>query len=317
MAVTQHAHGIAAVDTLYVRPQMDASHLIIESGRAAFVDAGTNDSVPYLLDALAAAGLSPADVDYLFLTHIHLDHAGGAGLLMSKLPDARCVVHPAGAPHMRNPEKLVQGTIAVYGEALAKEMYGDILPIPDERVVEARDGESVSLAGRAIALFFTEGHARHHYCLYDETSRGVFTGDSFGLSYRELDTARGAFIFPTTTPTHFDPDEAHKSVDRILSYDPEVAFLTHYSAVTDLERLGNDMHRHLDAYVELAKASGDEDGRVERLTATLGRYLYDEVRAHGVTLPDEKVEELTRIDAQLNAQGLDIWLKRLAKRKAS
>lgn len=314
MPVNDNTYGISAVDTQYVRPQMDASHLIVEAGRAAFVDAGTNDSVPHLLGALDAAGLSPADVDYLFLTHIHLDHAGGAGLLMSTLPNARCVVHPAGGPHMQNPEKLVAGTVAVYGEALANKMYGDILPIPGERIVEPDDGATVSLAGRDFTVFYTEGHARHHYCLYDDRSRSVFTGDSFGLSYREFDTERGAFIFPTTTPTHFDPDEAHKSVDRILSFNPEVAYLTHYSGVRDLERLGDDLHRHLDAYVALARSSGDEAGRVERLTAALGRYLHDELRAHGVTLATDRVDALIGMDAELNAQGLDVWLKRLAKR---
>ncbi len=97
---TDAGDGIVAIDTLYLRPSADASHLVISDGRAAFVDTGTNASVPLLLDALRQYDLDPGDVDYLFLTHVHLDHAGGAGTLMQQLPNARCVLHPRGAPHM-------------------------------------------------------------------------------------------------------------------------------------------------------------------------------------------------------------------------
>ena len=131
--------GVLAIDTEYLRPLQDASHLIVEGGRAAFVDTGANDAVPLLLDALRQQDLDAGDVDYVFLTHIHLDHAGGAGLLMQQLPNARCVVHPRGAPHMVDPERLIAGTIAVYGEDRMRAMYGDIVPIDESRVVIADD----------------------------------------------------------------------------------------------------------------------------------------------------------------------------------
>ena len=204
--------GITAIDTEYARPLQDASHLIVEGGRAAFVDTGTNYSVSLLLDALHQQDLNVADVDFVFLTHIHLDHAGGAGLLMQQLPNARCVVHPRGARHMMDPARLVAGTEAVYGVELTRKMYGEIKPIDESRVVIAGDEQWFDLHGRKMQTLYTEGHALHHYCLNDPISRGVFTGDSFGVSYRELDTAAGEFIFPTSTPTHFDPDAAHVSV---------------------------------------------------------------------------------------------------------
>ena len=246
-ALTDYDHGISAVDTEYIRPKLDASHLVVESGRAAFVDTGTNNSVPKLLDALAQKDLDAAAVDFVFLTHIHLDHAGGAGQLMRELPNARCVVHPRGAGHMAEPSKLIAGTQAVYGEALAYEMYGDIVPIDADRILQPDDGETYELAGRKLTAYYTEGHARHHYVLHDPKAAAVFTGDSFGLSYRDLDTAAGAFIFPTTTPTHFDPEQAHKSIDRIMGLEPERLYLTHYSEVTELDRQAADMHSDLDA----------------------------------------------------------------------
>ncbi|MDX1509360.1 MAG: MBL fold metallo-hydrolase, partial [Woeseiaceae bacterium] len=169
--------GITAIDTEYVRPLQDASHLIVENGRAAFVDTGANNAVPLLLDGLRQQGLGPDAVDYLFLTHVHLDHAGGAGLLMRELPNAVCIVHPRGARHMIDPSRLIAGTEAVYGVERTRQMYGDILPIAAERIVEPADGEWFELEGRRMQAIYTEGHAKHHYVLHDPASRGVFTGD--------------------------------------------------------------------------------------------------------------------------------------------
>ena len=309
-ALTDYDHGISAVDTEYIRPRLDASHLIIESGRAAFVDTGTNNSVPKLKDALAQKDLDAAAVDYVFLTHIHLDHAGGAGQLMRELPNARCVVHPRGASHMAEPSKLIAGTQAVYGEALAYEMYGDIVPIDADRILQPDDGETYELAGRKLTAYYTEGHARHHYVLHDPTAAAVFTGDSFGLSYRDLDTAAGAFIFPTTTPTHFDPEQAHISIDRIMGLKPARLFLTHYSEVTELDRLAADMHNDLDAFVAIARSAIDADERVAVIREGLFGHLADRIRAHGFSGGTDDIRHIIGMDAELNAQGLDIWLKR-------
>ncbi|MBT8081631.1 MAG: MBL fold metallo-hydrolase [Gammaproteobacteria bacterium] len=305
--------GIVAIDTEYLRPLQDASHLIIEDGRCAFVDTGTNDSVPLLLDALGQQDLDVNDVDYVFLTHIHLDHAGGAGELMRHVPKARCVVHPRGAPHMIDPERLVAGTIAVYGAERTREMYGEIVPIDAARVVVANDGDVFELHGRSLRTLHTEGHARHHYVLHDAQSRGVFTGDSFGISYRELDTAHGEFIFPTTTPASFDPDEAHKSVDRIMACEPRHLYLTHYSRVEDLERLAADMHAGIDAFVELALAHKNDADRAAAIRVAMEDHLLTRVFEHGFAGDREAARAVLEIDIVLNSQGLVAWLERLEK----
>ena len=189
-------HGIHAIDTGYVRPGFDAAYLVVEAGRGAFIDCATNHSVPVLLAALAQAGLAPADVDWLVLTHVHLDHAGGAGALMRHLPNARLVAHPRAAPHMVDPARLAAGATAVYGEAEFARHYGELVPVPSGRVVVAADGHEVDLAGRALRCIDTPGHARHHQCVWDARSRSWFTGDTFGLSYRELDGATPTGVSP-------------------------------------------------------------------------------------------------------------------------
>lgn len=307
--------GIFAVDTEYSRPMQDASHLIVEDGRAAFVDTGTNDSVPLLLDALDQRDIDTADIEFVFLTHVHLDHAGGAGLLMQHLPNARCVIHPRGAPHMIDPEKLIKGTEGVYGVERTREMYGEIRPIAERRVVVAKDNDWIDFNGREVQTLFTEGHARHHYCLNDPASRGVFTGDNFGVSYRELDTAKGEFIYPTSTPASFDPVEAHKSVERIMDCGPEQVYLTHYSRVRKLDRLASDLHAGIDAYEQMALDCRDADDRGEALEAAMYEYLSIRLVDHGFKGDSDAMRSVLEIDVILNAAGLVAWLNRLDKRR--
>jgi len=309
---TQLDHGITAIDTDYVRPLLDASHLLVEDGRAAFIDTGTNFSVPFLLESLRSQNLDIGDVDYVFLTHVHLDHAGGAGSLMQQLPNAKAVLHPRGAPHMIDPAKLIKGAQAVYGESTYLDMYGEIVAIAENRVIVADDNQTFSLAGRSLRTFYTQGHARHHYCLDDPSSSGVFTGDSFGISYRELDTVQGEFIYPTTTPVHFDPPEAHKAIDRIMACGPQRLYLTHYSRVTGLQKLSEDLHRRIDDFVTLVRGHANDADRTAALHASMYDYLLQELREHGCTLNDEALRDLIRMDVELNSMGLEFWLDHAA-----
>lgn len=305
---TEHGDGITAIDTNLLRPIFDASHLVVESGVAALVDCGANSSAPFILATLEQKGIDPASVEYLFLTHVHLDHAGGAGLLMQSLPNAKAVLHPRGARHMIDPSKLIKGAMAVYGEESYFEQYGNIQPVPEERVIVTGDDEVFSLAGRELRPFYTEGHARHHYCLADPVSSSVFTGDSFGLSYRELDTDNGEFIYPTTTPVHFDPPKAHEAIDMIMALEPRQLFLTHYSKVTSLARLAGDMHRRIDDFVAIARKHEHDDERTAAMHESMYDYLVGEIRDHGFTGTDDEIREVVSKDVVLNSMGLEFWL---------
>ena len=305
-------HGIHAVDTHYVRPGLDASHLIIEQGRAAFVDTGPTSAVPHLLDALQRLGVAPEQVDLVLLTHVHLDHAGGAGVLLRSLPNAKVAIHPRGARHMSDPRKLIEGSIGVYGEEAFAALYGEIAPIPVERVIIADDGLRLRLADRELELIHTPGHALHHYCIVDRAAGAIFSGDNFGISYRDLDTARGAFIYPTTTPVHFDPQAMHASLDRIMSYRPEAIYLTHYSRVTELERLAADLHECVDAFVAIARRHAARPDRGARIRADLFEYLSRRLDAHGFAAGEARRREIIGFDVELNSQGLEVWLDRAA-----
>ena len=303
-------NGVYLVDTLYLRPGLAASHLVVDDGHAAFVDTGAAPAAPRLLAALDELGIGREQVDYLFLTHVHLDHAGGAGQLMQALPNARAVLHPRGAPHLIDPSRLVAGSIQVYGEALYRRLYGELIPIPAERVVITGDRQRIALGRRSFEFVDAPGHAKHHHCPIDLDHREVYSGDNFGICYREFDTARGPFMLPTTTPVQFDPDALHATIDRLMSYRPQRVLQTHFGPVTDLERLAADLHAALVELVRIARKHAQAPARRERIEADMFRYFSVRLDEHGYPGDLTRRHELLDGDVRLNAAGLEVWLDR-------
>jgi glyoxylase-like metal-dependent hydrolase (beta-lactamase superfamily II) len=305
---TSHPFGITTVDAEYVRPGFAAVHLIERDGRVAIVDTGTNDSVPLVLAALQTLGLAREAVDLVFITHVHLDHAGGAGVLMRALPHARAVAHPRAVPHLRDPARLIEASRVVYGDTVFDALYGTPLPIEPGRISETHDGERLRLGASEFQVLHTPGHALHHHVLHDLDARAVFTGDTFGLSYRALDTERGAFIVPTTTPTQFDPEQLASSVRRIVALEPEALYLTHYGRVTDVERLGAALEEQIASHVAIARRHAASSERERGIRDDLRRVWFERLEAHGV--PGVAVDDWLAGDLDLNTQGLIAWLQR-------
>lgn len=309
MDVTLDEHGIGMLDSGHVRARLDAIHFIVENGHVAIVDTATAHAVPRVLAALAALGLAPEAVDCVILTHVHLDHAGGAGALLRHLPRAQLIVHPRGVRHMVDPSRLIAGTEAVYGPQRARALCGDMVPVPAARIVAAPAGTCVDLAGRTLRFHETPGHARHHVAVHDERSGHVFAGDTFGLSYRELDEGDRQFVFPTTSPVQFDPQPYHRSVDLVAGLASEVVHLTHYGALREPERQAAHLHRLIDAHVALARAAhGDGALRERRLYEGVRELLLDAVHRHGTRLSDAQAMAVYGLDVELNARGLAVWL---------
>lgn len=303
-------NGIHAIDAGYERPHLAAIHLIVDGDEVGVVDTGTNASTSRVLDAIRTLGLGPEAVRYVLLTHIHLDHAGGAGDLLGRCANARLVVHPRGARHMADPSRLWAATVAVYGEAEAKRMYGALVPVPTDRIVEATEALELPLGGRTLRFLDTPGHARHHVAIADSRSGHVFAGDTFGISYRELDEGDRQFVIPTSSPTQFEPDAAHASVDRIVASAPGGAvYVTHYTQLRDLPTLAGAMHDLIDRYRALALRVADAGSeRPALLLDGMRSIVLENARARGFTHPAERILEILDLDIGLNAQGLGSWL---------
>jgi glyoxylase-like metal-dependent hydrolase (beta-lactamase superfamily II) len=245
-------------------------------------------------------------------TDVHLDHAGGVGDLMRQLPEAQLVVHPFGSRHMIDPSKLQAGATAVYGEKKFAADFGELIAVPEERVLEAEDNFSVEINGRKLVCLDTPGHARHHYCVYDEQSNGFFSGDTFGISYREFDNDNGQFVFAPSTPVQFDPDAWHKTIDRLMGYSPKYMYLTHFGRIENLQPVADKLHSDLDAYVELCN-SVTKENRYEQLKDGLQVLYLEQIKQHGCSLHQEQQKELLSLDLDINAQGLEVWMQRQEK----
>jgi glyoxylase-like metal-dependent hydrolase (beta-lactamase superfamily II) len=303
-------HGIVVIDTGFVRPRFDAAYLMVEGRQAAFIDNGTNDAVPRLLEALARQGLAPEAVQYVIVTHVHLDHAGATGQLMRLCPRAKLVVHPRGARHMVDPRALIDGASAVYGAEQVQRTYGHLEPVDAHRVLETHDGLVLELGGRPLRFIDTPGHARHHHCLWDEASAGWFTGDTFGLSYPEFEAPLGRYVLPTTTPVQFEPAPLKASIARLLATEPQRMYLTHYGCVDEVDRLAALLLEQIDAMVEIAQRLRATPSRHAALKEALGALYLDRLRTQRSPLDDEAIARLLTMDVELNAQGLGVWLDR-------
>lgn len=305
-------HGITCIDTLQGRPKMACCYLIERGQDVAFVEAGTSPGVPRLLGLLEQRSIARERVRYVIVTHVHLDHAGGAGALMAALPNATLVVHARGARHLIDPAKLIAGATAVYGATAVAEMYGEIMGVAETRVVSPADGAALPFGDGELLFVDSPGHARHHFSIWDAVSQGFFTGDTFGLSYRDFDDAHGPWIMPTTTPVQFEPEAWHATLDRYLSFKPQRMFLTHYSVIEDVTALAAKLRAGIDRYVAIGKSLAKADHRHAKLKAAMADDALTELRARHNPLTEAQVLSLLEMDLELNAQGMAVWLDRTA-----
>lgn len=304
------ANGIHQIDADYVAPGVASVYLIQEGDRLALIEAGTNNTVPHILSALEHLGLTPEHLDYVIPTHVHLDHAAGAGAIMRACPNAQLVIHPRGARHMVEPAKLEAGTRAVYGDEKYEQLYGALIPVDQNRVIEAPDNFQIDFNGRVLTFLDTPGHAKHHFCVYDGGSNSIFSGDTFGLSYRPFDTKHGEVLhFVTTTPVHFDPEAMRASIQLLADLQPAQVYLTHYGPVAASPQNLQQLFDSLDAFVAIAQAEKDRPtGRTERMAEAILDWLVDRALSLKPELDRDFARQWLATDANLNAQGLNVWL---------
>lgn len=233
------------IDCHYLHPHYAGAYLVVEGDRAVLVENNTTHARPFLLQAMTDAGIRPEQVEYLIITHVHLDHAGGSGAMMQACPNATLLAHPRAAPHVIDPSRLVASARKVYGDERFNLLYGEIPPVEASRVRAMQDGEELRFGSRTFRFMHVRGHANHHFCIQDSGSNGIFTGDAFGMVYPALQDG-GLCVFPSTSPTDFDPTEAHKALDLVVQSGARTAYLTHYGPITQLQDAASQLHRYLD-----------------------------------------------------------------------
>jgi glyoxylase-like metal-dependent hydrolase (beta-lactamase superfamily II) len=304
----EYCGGVVAIDSGLERPRMAACYLLESDSALAVIEAGHNSAVERILTFIRRRGRRPEDVSHVIVTHVHLDHAGGAGSLMQHLPNATLVAHPRGVRHVVDPSRLVACARAVYGDEKYDATYGRLVPVSEARTVTMEDGDSLSVGNRELHFMDSPGHARHHFTIWDEHTRGWFTGDTFGISYRELDTDRGPFVFPTTTPIQFDPPALIDSIERMMERDPQFMYLTHFGRVGDTRRLADDMRICVERFVEFAHRFESDEQRTRKIEVAMMEWFIERARTHGARLQDGVLRKVFANDVVLNTQGIEFWL---------
>lgn len=309
-----NATQIITIDADYFQAGVASIHMLVNQGHAAFVDTGTNTSIDNVKQAMQAQQISAEQVDWVILTHIHLDHAGGASQMMREFPNAQLVVHPFGSRHMANPEKLIAGTEAVYGKDKARQIYGEIVPIDAGRIVETADAMVIDFQGEHLHFYDTPGHAKHHHCVYLPANGACFTGDTLGLAYPDLTNSDTGtpYLMPTTTPVQFSPQDMHQSIDKVMALRPEKLFLTHFGPITPTTELIAKLHEQVDDFVLLAQRSNEQPQAQQEhwLTQELHEYTLRRAIDNNPQLDADSARQLLAMDAKLSAQGLIFWMQR-------
>ena len=306
--------NIFCFDANYIRQKFAAIHFINQNNKLLIIDTATNHSAKRFLNALHTMNISPEFVEWIILTHVHLDHAGGAGLLMKMCPNARLAVHSRGARHMINPENLWASVVSVYGKEEAEKQYGKLIPVDENRVVVVGEGEVISFQDRRLQIFDAPGHANHHIIIFDEESKSFFTGDAFGIAYPELASEDEEFIFISSTPTQFEPVKFDTTIKKIMKQKPKSCFLTHFSKIMNIEKNGHELLRQLDEYVTITEqARINDENKQEQIRKDLFELLYKKLKKINVNISKREFGNLLSLDLSLNAQGLEYWNNKTSK----
>ena len=284
-------------------PRTIASYLLTDGDDLTLIETGPATTMETLLGGVRAAGFDPERITRLVVTHIHLDHAGAAGALLRRLPRARLFVHRVGAPHMADPSRLLASATRIFEEDMER-LWGQVLPVPEERMVVLDDGAEIRVGDRTLKALHTPGHAPHHLAYHDPRSGAVFTGDVAAV---RLDGSH--YLRPPTLPPEVDVELWRRSIARLRALRPRRLYLGHFGAVDDTEwHFDSVLARlyFLTGWVE-ARLAGEPDTRVIA-DEWLRREAEEVVAATG---SDDLVEpyELV-VGSRMNVEGLARYLRK-------
>lgn len=276
---------------------------VINEEELTIVDTGPSPSVKHIKEGLAKLGLSLDLVKYIIVTHVHLDHAGGAGLLLQECPNATVVVHPRGARHLADPNRLVAGAKMVYGESFSQ-LFDPVIPVPEERILVKDEGGLLKIGPDSTLQFLdTPGHAKHHFSIYDPVSNGIFSGDTVGIRYEQLISEGVDLFLPSTSPNQFDPDAMQNAIDRMLDMNLDHIYFGHFGMTNSPNKALKQVAEWLIIFMNEAEAVVAE----QKDHHVLAERLLNRVREHlrEFTISDNhKVYELIELDMQVSAMGI-------------
>lgn len=291
------------------------TYVLIEE-QLTIIETSASPSIPYIIKGLESLNFSLEDVKNIIVTHIHLDHAGGAGLLLEKCPNATVFVHPKGKRHLADPSRLIAGAKQVYGEQFNK-LFDPIKPIPEERLVEMHHQDQLQIGEKCLLTFYdTPGHSNHHVSIFHPVANGMFTGDTAGVRYPELAYDEIEFYLPSTSPNQFDPDQTLASIDLFESLQLDRIFFGHYSMSTNPNEVYKQIRFWLPIYVEEATAALDQydqpNDQIKETEKRLMKRVTEHLSNFGVP-NNHKVYNIITLDIKVCSLGLIDYLHKIRR----
>lgn len=281
-------------------PCRSAAYLILDE-KITLIETGSAKSHDVLLSAMAKLGVKPVDLGYVIVTHVHLDHAGGAGQMMEKATSAKLVVHPRGARHMIDPSRLWAGTSQVYGERI-HELFGSMVPVPEEKIVIGNHLDTLAIGKRTLTFFDSPGHAKHHFTILDKVSDALYAGDAVGIRYRTCYTGWNfEWVMPSSAPADFDPVAVHKTAAMLRDVPFSWVYHTHFGRSPKEEAI-RETERWADGMAELIHRVYEPGIDVTKVISALREWIAKDLRQQGYN-PGSDIEVLD-FDVLLDALGL-------------
>lgn len=280
---------------------------VIDEQELTIVETGPSPSVKHVKNGLESLGFSLEQVKYIIVTHIHLDHAGGAGLLLMECPNAQVVVHPKGVRHLAEPERLIAGAKAVYGTKF-EELFDPIIPIPNERMIIKNDGDLLKIGTTCILKFLdTPGHANHHFSIYDPISNGMFTGDTVGIRYEQLIADGVNFFLPSTSPNQFNPVAMQRAIELFVQKKLQYIYYGHFGVTNSPDEALSQVSMWLNIFMTEAEAVYTEAKGYDELANRLYKIVKEHLKDQGV-FDNHDVFRLIKLDLEVSAMGLMDYL---------
>jgi glyoxylase-like metal-dependent hydrolase (beta-lactamase superfamily II) len=312
--------GPAIVDLEFLGNQrIIATAVLRDDSGVALVDPGPSTTLPNLKTSLAELGIAVADIRLLLLTHIHLDHAGATGTLVKENPRVEVIVHERGAPHMIDPSKLLASAARLYGQDM-DQLWGEFLPVPAERVRALHGGERIIAGGRELEVAYTPGHASHHVSYFDSSWQMAFVGDTAGILRpahgRQAASGAASYVMPPTPPPDIDLVAWRASVERILSWQPEALFLTHFGAFSNPAAHFRELLTRLDEWSRIVQRLLGDPSLDD--TARERRFVHEVMKGLAAVVGEEEAHQYSRAGRlDFSWQGLSrYWRKRPAQTEA-
>ncbi|MET3682827.1 glyoxylase-like metal-dependent hydrolase (beta-lactamase superfamily II) [Alkalibacillus flavidus] len=283
---------------------------VIQDDELTVIETSASPSIPHLLDGLKAIGENPERVRHIIVTHVHLDHAGGVGVLLQSCPNATVHVHPRGKRHLADPTKLVQGARAVYGEQF-DDLFDPVVPVPEDRLVEQPDGSDLHIGSRTLTFYDTPGHAKHHVSIHDSKANAIYTGDTIGVYYPHTLPYGEMLVLPSTSPNQFDPNAMLESLKRIESLGVDAIHFGHFGRSTEPAVVYDQMCDWLPLFLELSEDAVKRGSNAP--VESVRQALFDRVASYldDIGVPREHdIYPLLEMDMRVCAMGLVDYLKK-------